>query len=219
LVYISNLDRWSSDPYRWGMAADVQSFDEYDFGFSWVMDDRMQRTSHALVDGARVWAIDPVDRPEAMERMDALGTPAAVLQLLDRHKRDCAAVAERLGVPHLCVPDAVPDSPFEAIPVVRKPGWKETALWWPARRALVVAEAVGTNEAFNVGTGAVGMHPMLRPLPPSALRGMNPEHLLVGHGPGVHGLDAAQDLEHAHARARRDLPRLVPTLARSIIRR
>ena len=46
----------------------------------------------------------------------ALGEPAGVVQLLDRHNRDCAAVAAELGVPHLVVPDAVPDSPFEAIP-------------------------------------------------------------------------------------------------------
>ena len=55
-----------------------------------------------------------------------------MLQLLDRHNRDCAEVAQRLGVPHLKVPDAVPGSPFEAIPALRVPGWKETALWWPS---------------------------------------------------------------------------------------
>jgi hypothetical protein len=45
-----------------------------------------------------VWLVDPVDVPEAIERARSLGEPAAVLQLLDRHGRGCAAVAERLGV-------------------------------------------------------------------------------------------------------------------------
>src|SRR6188472_990482 len=104
--------------------------DDFGCGFSWVMREAMTRTSHALATDEGVWLIDPVDEPEAMERAAALGTPAGVLQLLDRHNRDCAAIAERLGVPHLRVPDAVPGSPFEAIPVVRVPRWRETALWW-----------------------------------------------------------------------------------------
>ncbi len=194
------------------------TFDEFEFGFSWVLDDRMRRTSHALVDRERVWLIDPVDVPEAIDRATALGTPTAVLQLLDRHNRDCAALAARFDVPHLHVPDVVPDSPFEAIPAVRIPRWRETALWWPERRALVVAEVVGTIEAFTVGTGPVGVHPMLRAWPPSSLRGMRPEHLLVGHGPGVHGAAATTGLERAFARSRRDLPRLGPTLVREALR-
>ena len=144
--------------------------------------------------------------------MYALGRPAGVLQLLDRHNRDCAAVAERLGIEHLEAPDAVAGSPFEAIPVVRVPGWKETALWWPAESALVVAEVVGTNSIFNAGRGGVGMHPMLRALPPGSLRRFEPQHLLTGHGAPVHGAGAAAGLEEAYARSRRDIPRAVINL-------
>lgn len=188
------------------MAA-IRAFDEYPFGMSWVIDEPLERTSHALVADGRVWIIDPVDRPDAMERVAALGEPAGVLQLLDRHNRACAAVAARLGVPHLVVPDAVPGSPFEAIAAVRVPGWKETALWWPEQRVLVVAEVVGTNHLYTAGQAAVGMHLFLRPKPPGALRGMTPEHLLVGHGAGVSGPEATAGLERAYAYARRDLPR------------
>ena len=74
--------------------------DETAFGFSWVAEETMTRTSHCLAGGGRVWFVDPVDWPEAIERARSVGDPAAVLQLLDRHNRDCASVAARLGVPH-----------------------------------------------------------------------------------------------------------------------
>jgi hypothetical protein len=196
--------------------ATIGSFDEYPFGISWILDEPLQRTSHALVDDGRVWLIDPVDHPDAMARVAALGSPAGVLQLLDRHKRDCAAVAARLGVPHLEVPDAVPDSPFEAIPVLRIPRWKETALWWPEREALVVAEVVGTNAIYTGGRGAVGIHPFLRARPPGSLRGMRPRHLLVGHGTGVYGPAAAAELERAYAHSWRDVPHVLLSLPRAM---
>src|SRR3954452_16331917 len=98
--------------------------EEHELGLSWVAEEPMERAFHALVDGGRVWLVDPLDGPE-IEDAAALGEPAGVLQLLDRHNRDCAAVAARLGVPHLSVPDSVPDSPFEAIPAMRAPGWRE----------------------------------------------------------------------------------------------
>ena len=71
----------------------------------------MTRTAHALATGDGVWLVDPVDVPEAMERAAALGAPAGVIQLLDRHNRDCAAIAARLGVPHLRVPAGRPGQP------------------------------------------------------------------------------------------------------------
>ena len=148
------------------MPRTIRVYDEYAFGFSWVLEEGMQRTSHALVVDGRVWLVDPVAFDEALERAAGLGEIAGVLQLLDRHNRDCEPLAERYGVPHLKVPDAVPDTPFKTIPVVRFPGWKETALWWPEHEALIVAEVVGTNELYTGGRAAVGMHPMLRALPP-----------------------------------------------------
>jgi len=190
--------------------------DELPFGFSWFPKEAMTRTGHALATGDGVWFVDPVDVPEAMERAAALGAPAGVIQLLDRHNRDCAAIAARLGVPHLKVPEAVPGSPFEVVRVLDIPGWHEAALWWPEQRVLVVAELIGTNPAYRLGEGAAGIHMALRALPPGALRGYQPEHLLVGHGRGVHGPEAAVALEQAYAQSRRDLPRLAVRLPKLV---
>lgn len=182
--------------------------EEHALGLTWVVAEPMERAFHALVDGGQMWLVDPLDGPEIEDAM-ALGEPAGVLQLLDRHNRDCAEIAARLGVPHLKVPDAVPGSPFEAIPAVRIPRWQETALWWPARKALVVAEVLAANPMHTGGEQRVGMHLFLRPWPPSSLRGYRPEHLLLGHGKSVHGPEAAAAVETAYARARRDLPRVL----------
>jgi hypothetical protein len=171
-------------------------------GFSWIAEERMTRTSHALADGDRVWFVDPVDWPEALERAKELGEPAGVLQLLDRHNRDAAAIAARLGVPHLVVPDALPGTPFEVIQVKRSRRWQERALWWPERRTLVVAEALGTNAFFPIGDDRVGVHGLLKPVPPRVLAGYEPEHLLVGHGEGVHGPEAAEALRQALSHSR-----------------
>ena len=184
------------------------TYDELPFGFSWFPDEVLTRTAHAIDTGDGVWLIDPVDVPAAIERAQALGTPAGVIQLLDRHNRDCAAIAARLGVPHLQLPATIPGSPFEVIRVLDVPRWHERALWWPERRTLVVAEVVGTTEIYRLGPGPAGIHPMLRARPPQALRHYQPEHLLVGHGPGVHGPPAATALEDAYERTRRDLPKL-----------
>ena len=188
--------------------------DETAFGFSWVADEAVTRTSHALAAVGRVWLVDPVDWPEAIERARSLGEPAGVLQPLDRHNRDCAAMAARLGVPHLVAPRAVTDSPFEVVEVKRWKRWQEVALWWPEPRLLVVAEAIGTNRFFTGGRSAVGVHLFLRLTPPRTLAPFEPEHLLVGHGEGVHGSRASAALHEAVRRSRRDLPWLLVRLPR-----
>jgi hypothetical protein len=194
----------------------ARRFDEFGCGFTWVVDERARRTCHALADGGHVWLVDPVDVPEAIERAQSLGEPAGVIQLLDRHNRDCAALAGRLGVPHHRLPETVPDSPFALFRVVWRRGWREMGLWWPQTRTLVVTEAVGTLPLFAV-SGSVGVHPILRPFPPRGLRPYEPEHLLVGHGPGVHGPQAATALRDALDRSRADIPRLLAHLP-SLIR-
>jgi hypothetical protein len=183
-------------------------------GFSWVVDDEpATRTSHALADGGRLWLVDPVRDAGMLERACALGRPVAVVQLLDRHNRDCASIAAELGVPHLVVPDAVPESPFAAIPLLRRRRWRETALWWPSARTLVVAEAIGTNPFFTSGGNAAGVHLLLRLTPPRrALERFAPEHLLVGHGRGVHGHAATDALEQALDHSRTGLLRVLPKL-------
>ena len=178
-------------------------------GFSWIVEEPMTRASHALATNEGVWLIDPVDWPEAIDRAESLGAVVGVLQLLDRHNRDSAAIAERLGVPHLQVPESLPGTPFEVIEIKRSKRWREIAFWWPEQQTLVVAEAVATNRFFPIGDDRVGVHPILRLTPPRRLRAYEPKHLLVGHGEGVHGPDATVALHQALDRSRLSVVRWV----------
>lgn len=176
-------------------------------GLTWVMEEANARASHALVSDGRVWVIDPVDDEAAIERVAQLGEPAAVLQLLDRHNRDCRAVADRLGIAHVRLPLELRNTPFESIDVVDNRLWKERALWWKATQTLVVAEAIGTSPMFRPGPAGAGVHVGLRLNPPrKALGSYVPRHLLVGHGEPIHGQGAARALDEALARSRRDIP-------------
>jgi hypothetical protein len=182
-------------------------------GFSWIVDEPMTRTSHALAVDGRVWLVDPVRDPPALERAAGLGAPQAVLQLLDRHNRDCAALAEELGVPHLVAPEALEGSPFEVVPVRRSRRWNEVALSWPDERTLVVAETIATNRFFTGGREAAGVHLLMRLSPPrEALGRFEPEHLLLGHGEGIHGPEATEALRQALASARTGLLHLLPRI-------
>lgn len=188
--------------------------DETDIGFGWIALEPklLQRASHALASGGRFWLVDPVDVPGLDERLRALGEPAGVLQLVDRHARDCATLAERLRVPHLRLPfGGVPGSPFEVRKVLSVPGWREVALWWEDERVLVCMEALGTVPYFRARDEPLGVHPFLRPYQPRGLRDMArclaPGHVLVGHGEGIHGGGAAAALAQAVRGARRTTPR------------
>jgi hypothetical protein len=183
----------------------VRVVDETAAGFGWIQDEPYGRTSHALAADGRVWLFDVVDEPELDERIRELGEPAGVVQLLDRHGRDNAAVASRLGVPLHVVPRELPGTPFELRPILRTRWWKEVALWWPERRLLLCADAIGTLPYFCAGQEPAGVHPLLRAWPPRSLRGLEPEHLLVGHGAGIHHHPAA--LTSALRTARRRIPR------------
>jgi hypothetical protein len=181
---------------------------EHPLGLTWVVDDPLLRASHALVHDGRVWFVDPVDAPEAMERAAALGEPAGVLELFVGHPRDGAAIAARFGVPHHVLPDVLPDTPFSVLNLDLGP-WKERALWWPQTRGMVVPESIGTATHYALGRGPAGTHFLRRLLPPTRLKPFLPEHLLVGHGPPIHGSEAAAALLDALNRSRRELPLLV----------
>lgn len=195
----------------------LASLDRQPFGITWVLDEPMTRSSHALVDDGRVWLIDPTAVPEALDQALELGRPAAVLQLLDRHGRGCEAIAAGLGVPHFKVPAALPDTPFKVIPVVDNKLWREVALWWPGQGVLVVTEAVGTAASFAPGPEGAGVHIGLRLWPPRVLAGYVPTHLLVGHGPSLHGSTAAVALREALDRSMSDVPRAVVALAKAAV--
>jgi hypothetical protein len=175
-------------------------------GFGWVADEAATRTSHALAADGKVWLVDAVDWPDAVDRAAELGEPAGVVQLLDRHNRDCAALASRLGVPHVVVPDELAGSPFEIVSVLQRKRWREVALWWPATRTLVVADALGTNRFYTGGKAPLGVHVLLRLTPPRVLAGYESERILVGHGEGLRGPEASPLLRAALDESRRRLP-------------
>ena len=182
--------------------------DESEHGFGWIAPEPafMRRCSHALAVDGRVWLVDPVWDEEALERAAALGEPAGVVQLLDRHGRDCTRVAERFGVPLHVVPAAPPEgAPFEVIPLLRNRFWQEVALWFPAEGTLVCADTVGTAQYYRGPEERLAVSPVLRLLPPRKLLRVEPEHILVGHGEGIHD-DAAAALRDAVTRARSRTP-------------
>jgi hypothetical protein len=200
--------------------------DRWDGGISWTLEgDAMHRTSHALDTEAGIWIIDPVDAPGLDEELDELGDVAGVTLLLDRHKRDTATVARRHDVP-VSLPAALgpvadeldvraeryagslPDTEFRTVRLTNNRFWREVGLFDADSATLVVPEAVGTNELFTTGDERLGVHPMLRLFPPrTALGGLEPERILVGHGPGVFD-DAAEALRDALGNSRRNAPKL-----------
>lgn len=196
----------------------IRFVDELDVGFGWTESESLSRTSHALAVDGRVWLTDAIAGEGVEERIRELGEPAGVIQLLDRHGRDCAALAARLGVPHHVVPASLHETPFRFLPVRRGRWWKEVALWWPERRILVCADALGTVPFFRAGDEPAGLHPFLRLKPPRALAELGVEHLLVGHGEGIHGPAAGAAVDEAVRTGRRRLPRLLAGLPR-VLRR
>jgi hypothetical protein len=196
-------------------------FFELPFGFGWIAAEPgfMQRASHALAEGGRVWLIDPVDVDGLDERVTGLGAPAGVVRLLDRHERDAAALAMRYGVRlHDAAAGPIPGAPFQVLRVVSLPGWREAGLWWPEQRTLVVADALGTAPYFRGPRERLAVHPLLRLLPPRSLAELDPLHVLCGHGEGVRE-DAATALRAALATSRRGIPGWLLSLVRPRSRR
>jgi hypothetical protein len=193
--------------------------DEQEWGFGWISPQRPQLriTSHALLADGGVWLIDPAEGDGIDERIRALGEPAGVIQLLDRHSRAGAYYARRLGVPMHEVPSR-DVGPFQTVPIARRSFWRESALWWPERRVLVCADALGTvRHYFALEDEPLGVHPLLRLTPPRQLARLEPEHVLCGHGAGIHE-GAAETLRDALEHSRRRLPRLLlelPAVLRS----
>jgi hypothetical protein len=189
----------------------VEAVDEFHAGFGWIADEFMERCSHALVADGRAWLIDPLEAP----RIDALDNVGGVIQLLDRHNRDCAALASRFGAAHHRVPqDSI--GPFQFLTIRMGRGWREVALWWPGERVLVCADALGTARYFRAGRERLGVHPLLRLRPPRL--SVQPEVILCGHGPGVL-TDADGALREALSTSRRRIPKQAASAVRAWARR
>lgn len=213
-----------------GEAGDLTVVDEWDGGLGWIAhpEETMQRASHALVVDGDVWVVDPVDSAGLDDLLSDLGTVVGVVVLLDRHQRDADAVARRFDVPvyHPSYVDRefdaaverlgvrLPDTEFRVIHSVDVPLWQEAALF--DGETLVVADALGTVEYFTVGPERIGVHPMIRPIPPMALRDLAPSRILVGHGEGLFD-DAESGLARAIDGARNRLPQAWLKAVRSLL--
>ncbi len=181
----------------------------------------MARAASAVTaaDGG-VYVFDPFDdrTGEAEERVRALGPVAGVVQLLDRHARDCAAWARRFEVPHHVVPRG--GLPFELLDVLRLPRvWSEAAAWLPDSRTLVVADVLANAPGYRAAGEPLGVHPFLRMVPPRALGRLPVEHLLLGHGPALHGAAAREALGEALRTSRRNAPRFAVDQVRRVLGR
>ena len=89
--------------------------------FAWLLGpaDPMSRASSAIVLGAGTVLVDPVEADGLDEQLSPLPPVIGVVTLLDRHQRDAAAIAARLGV--------------AASHAARR--WAAPAWTWPASRS------------------------------------------------------------------------------------
>ncbi|CAI50194.1 beta-lactamase domain protein [Natronomonas pharaonis DSM 2160] len=190
-------------PMKGSGEGELTVIDEFDGGVGWIAypDETMRRASHAVESDGELWVLDPVDVDGLDDLLAEYAPVGGVAVLLDRHKRDAAAIAERHGV-SVFVPEWMGgvvddiDAPTERFSdelagfsvrrLVDNPFWQEAALF--DGETLVVPEALGTVDYFRTASEDLGVHPMLRPVPPKCLKEYDPERLLVGHGEGV--LDA-----------------------------
>ncbi|WP_276258807.1 hypothetical protein [Haloglomus litoreum] len=190
----------------------------WDGGVEWLVhpDETMERASTALATDEGVYLVDPLDAPGVDDLIAEFGEVAGVVLLSNHHTRDAGLFARRHEVPVYVgadVPeDATPDLavPIERIAVGERLGdyefvevatgtalgapWYEYALW--NGETLRVSECVGTAEYMRVGDEPLGVMTMRRRHPPTALRGLEPERVLSGHGPGLDE-NAAEALEAA----------------------
>lgn len=208
-------------------ATGLREIDRFDGGVGWIAhpDEEMLRASHALAVDDDVWVIDPVDADGLDELLADHGEVAGVVVTFDRHRRDAATIATRHDV-SVWIPDwftgvaskldapvkrfgsELADTGIEAHPLKQRRIWQEVSLYDRQAGTLVVPESVGAADYFLAGTERLGVHPMMRPLPPRETLGQfEPDRLLLGHGPGVM-TDATAVLRQALASSRRRSPRL-----------
>jgi hypothetical protein len=185
-------------------------------------DESMQRASCAIAVEGGCLVCDPVDAEGVDELLAGIGPVLGVCQLLDRHGRDSELLATRHGAPRIAPRELASNPAFAGIEsrqLYHARRWNESALWLPVRRLLVVPEAVGTNRYFlSHRTDRLGMHLLARFRPPSALAGLEPDTIAVGHGEPLIG-QAAPELRRVLQKARVEIPLAVLTTFRTMLRR
>jgi len=218
-----------------GTATDWRPIDQWDGGAGWIAypDEAMQRASHVLETEAGTYLVDPVDCDGLDDFLADRGPVAGTVVLLNRHKRDAAAIARRhdasVHVPSFMtdVPGDL-DAPVERFDerlesteyrldtVIDNALWKEALLHGEESKTLVLAEALGTTSYFRTAGERVGVHPALRLTPPRSLRGYDADRLLVGHGEGVFE-DVNAAVNDAVDGARKRTPSLYAKNARELL--
>lgn len=213
---------------------DPRVIDRWDGGLGWLAspNELMRRASHALATDDGVWVVDPVDAPGVDDHLADLGPVHGVVVLLDRHTRDAAVLARRhdvavhvpswlrgsisgMDAPVRSFDGELGETGYRARRVVALPFWREAALW--GHGTLVTADALGTASYFVAPGERLGVHPLLRVMPPRhALGDLRPDRVLVGHGEGV-CTDATAALRTALGGARRRAPRLYASTLRRFL--
>ena len=209
-------------PMKGSGSTSLEVIDRFDEGVGWIAypEETMRRASHAIERDGEVWVFDPVDAEGVDDLLAEFGSVAGVAVLLDRHKRDAAAVANRHDV-SVYVPewmngverklDAAVErfddeiAGFDVERLIDNPAWQEAVCF--DGETLLVPEALGTVSYFCASGETLGVHPMLRLLPPRSLREYDPERLLVGHGEGVFE-DVPRTIRDALGGARSKTPSL-----------
>jgi len=176
---------------------------EFEGGLSWMAhpDEDGQRSSHAIRTADGVWLLDPIDAPNVEERIASLGDVAGVAVLSCWHARDAETFARRHDVPVSYpawmsrIGDLIdaptdqytfsPAAEFRVLICRPFPGWEEVFWYHSPSGTLVVPDSLGTVESFRVGDERLGLELLRRLQPPTQLAGLDPERILVGHGPGV----------------------------------
>lgn len=211
-------------PMKQDGSTTLAEIDRFDGGVGWIAypDETMQRASHALKTDEGLWLVDPVDATDLDELLAEFGDVAGVVVCLDRHKRDAAQIARRhdvsvhiprwmsgvaskLDAPIKRIDGQLGETDYELFEIRNSsvPPWQEAGLYSPTTETLVVPESVGSASYFTVDGEQLGVHPMLRMMPPRDVLGrFSPDRVLVGHGEGVLD-DAADALSAALAGSKR----------------
>jgi hypothetical protein len=166
--------------------------------------------------------IDPVDLSGLDDALSAIGPVLGVVTLLDRHQRDAAVVATRLGVERMLpavLGGGLHVDGVEERTVIDRRSWHESLLWLPDRRLLVCAETLATADPFLAhARDRLGMHPLARiRVPRRAFAGLDPLVIAVGHGPPLRD-GASPALRRTLDTARLSLPRHLARLAPAVVR-